>query len=127
MSCRPRGRAFPFRLNIQLFDGHGLKCVRLRQRYPDAGLACDFRRFNSITSSHELVSAFDNACFGSARTERAGEGSGAGTTSKALSTDHLSLNTGTLFPPVSTLGCKRFAIDFMDGSNAMTFILPFAR
>jgi hypothetical protein len=50
----------PFHWDVHLFLGHGLKAIGLGQRYPDASLAFDLRKFNSINEL-ELIRAFDDA------------------------------------------------------------------
>src|SRR6266498_4729415 len=51
---------FPFHWDVQLFLGHSLKGIGLRQRYPDTGFSFDLWKFNSIDEL-ELVRAFDDA------------------------------------------------------------------
>src|SRR5207253_1874076 len=50
----------PFHRDLQFFHGHGLKSIGLRERYPDACRAGDFRKFNAVNKL-KLVYAFDDA------------------------------------------------------------------
>src|SRR6267378_2317607 len=51
---------FPFHGDVQFFFGYGLEGVGLGQRYPDAGLAFDLWKFNSINEL-ELIRPFYDA------------------------------------------------------------------
>ncbi|MGA7274981.1 MAG: hypothetical protein WBX14_09080 [Candidatus Udaeobacter sp.] len=49
---------FPFHWDIELFLGDSLKAIGLCQRYPDASIAFDLRKFNSIDEL-ELIGVFN--------------------------------------------------------------------
>src|SRR5262249_29392904 len=51
--------SFPFYRDVQLFLSNSLKRIGFRQRYPDAGLAFNVRKFDSIDEL-ELVRAFND-------------------------------------------------------------------
>src|SRR6476620_8571023 len=50
----------PFHRDIQLFHSYGLESVCLRERYPDASGASDFRKFDAINEL-KFIGAFDDA------------------------------------------------------------------
>src|SRR4030095_3891755 len=55
----------PFHRDVLFFQTYGLKSICLRERYPDACGAGDFRKFDAINEL-KLVGAFDDAGFAGA-------------------------------------------------------------
>src|SRR5204862_2096463 len=51
---------FPFHWDIELFLGNSLKGIGLGQRYPDASIAFDLRKFHPVDAL-ELIRAFNDA------------------------------------------------------------------
>ena len=63
----------PFHRDVQLFHTYGLKSICLRERYPDASGAGDFRKFDAINEL-KFIGAFDDAGLtGGMNGDRAGE------------------------------------------------------